>query len=140
MTAFRNTGIEGGYVSLATQNWLLNMRRSNTRAARVTGEKTPQYHRTGKSLGPPVKVITNPFPKFTHTAPLKAALLAYENEPAPANHGNWNTNTKLEKAGLLRMTQPPHTKHTDGTGEYWYGALFVITEAGRAYLAQLKSR
>lgn len=124
MKAFRNTGIEGGYGSLATQNYLLNLRKSDVRMGRITGNKPSFHHSLGKKEQP-TKIIDNPFPKHCHKLRAIACLLQYGNETEPAILGTAYVRDNLVKAGLLIAMGPRQ---------------FQITQAGHDYIAQLKSK
>ena len=141
--AFRNTGIEGGYGSLATQNWLLGLRRSINRAGRVTGERADRFrHATQSSkFDPPVKTIDNPF-RGRNTLHLKALMLKYAEIVGPTIQGTWNKNIRLQDAGFIRMVTGPNCKQSNGRNQppSWLGATFEITDKGRAYVKQLMAR
>ena len=134
MVAFRNTGIEGGYGSLATQNWLLARRRDLQRYAKRTGEKVSLQHATGKGCGPPVKVL----PKYKGvTLQHVPVLLQYANAPfVPAKFGTSSKTDTLCRAGLIQCVDPP--KRQSSIGEK-FGDTYLITKAGREYVQALKS-
>lgn len=141
MKTFRNTGIEGGYGNLGRQNYLLGLRRSITRASRVTGERPPHKHRQLKGLGPPVKTLSQPFPKGTTFATrYKAVLLQYAQATQPVMFGSWACNSTLVKAELIEMVVPPaFMAKKDTKTQYGIGALYQITDKGRAYVAELRA-
>ena len=139
--AFRNSGIEGGYGSLATQNFWLNQRRYINRLGRVTGEKTAKHHQQCLGIGPAVKELPKPFPKGTHVQELKAILLQFEQATGPAFFGTWSRCEILRTAGLLEMTKPPTAMRScDGGKGYGIGAEYILTDAGRDYIRALKAK
>lgn len=94
MKAFRNTGIEGGYGSLATQNYLLNLRKSDVRMGRITGNKPSLQLRA------------------------IACLLQYGNETEPAILGTAYVRDNLVKAGLLIAMGPRQFQITQAGHDY----------------------
>jgi hypothetical protein len=132
MKAFRHTGIEGGYGSLQTQNWLLGLRRSQQSMSRLTSEQPAKWYSRQKNE-PDAKVIVSPFPKGTHTTPLKALLLQYEK--SDGKFGGRAMTATLLKARLIRQIKKPTRSGSDMD----FGDEYQITKAGRDYLQSLKA-
>ena len=131
MVAFRNTGIEGGAVSLATQNWLLRQRRFDTRCSKITGEKTPQYHRTGKSDYGPARPLPVNVPMRC-----RAALIEYvDGKFEPSKHGGAGVNRKLHELGLIQSVTAPYR----WASQMEFGDTYLPTKAGREYVEALRN-
>lgn len=128
MKAFRNTGIEGGYASLATQNYLLGLRRQIQRGARVTGQAAPRLHSRG-AKEPTAKTVADPFPKRSSRAKLTALLLKYAD--CAGAHGNWSDKQKLLEVQLIRELRKPDHEYAY---RYCTGGHYEITAKGRAYI------
>lgn len=128
MKKFRNTGIEGGYGSLDSQNYLLRLRRRIQQLGKKTGESSSHLHAQRK-FEPPSKQLPHLGLNTKHTA----TLLQYDKEKG--YHGGRSTTYTLVKKGFLKQIKPPSRV----TSWDIFGAVFEITEEGRAYVELLKS-
>lgn len=130
MKAFRNTGIEGGYGSIATQNWLLNIhRKTNPRGV----------FRTTKGKFEPVKEITGKSYNLHKTT--IEALIEYSRHEKPVFCKTWAHSNRLAALGYLEMVRPPERFASRGNGEWQaFGALFQITQKGRNLIAEMTAR
>jgi hypothetical protein len=138
MKAFRNNGVEGGYGTLKTQNWLLGLHRSVRRADKVTGEASPKWNSISAAKEKPAK--DNPW-RFDVDMKARAVLLAFAEAENPAWFGSWHSVNALYGRGLIKMDEPPKRWASDGhNGFKPLGALFSITNKGREYIEWLKQK
>jgi len=136
---FRNNGVEGGYGSIETQNWLYNAHRSQRRAAKAMGEE-PKRWNISAAKEKPVKVETKW--RFDPDMDQRASLLAYAQTDEPSFHGKWASNMALYGNRLIDLMTPPTRWAPQGSfrGPYGLGAKFQITGRGRDYVEWLKAK
>jgi len=139
MKAFRNNGVEGGYGTLKTQNWLLGLHRSQQRHDKVTGEETPKWRSISAVKQKPVKDSTSW--RFEPDLKARAILLQYAESNEPELFGGWCISMKLYALGLLHFVEPPKRWVSRGDkGFYGIGAKFQIAHKGRQYIDWLKAK
>jgi hypothetical protein len=138
--AFRNTGIEGGYGTLAFQKMLWGAENSAKHRADRTGDSSLKWKSISAVKEKPVKQETSW--NFRPDMDQRALLIKYAEAEGPAFCGSWNVSVKLWGRGLIELVRPPARWASNGakaqpTG---YGALFEITQRGREYLDWLKAK
>jgi hypothetical protein len=134
--AFRNTGLEGGYGDLATQNWLHGLHKSGNRYAKKTGEKPVRWNSISAAKDPPAKKASWQFQPSKEEI---AILLSFAEDATPEFHGTWRHCINLCGKGLATLVEPPTRWHRHDGACHGIGAKFQITLKGLEYVKWLKA-